>query len=179
MEGRLTVSEGRGSGSSPQDPALPHLDVAGNARMVDVSHKAPTARRACASCQVRMSAEAHSRALQGDLPKGAVHEVVRLAAIQGAKHAAQWIPLCHPLALTGIDVDLTTPRIGLWQIRVTVRAVDRTGVEMEAMTGAALGALALYDMVKGVDRSACVERLELREKSGGKSGTWSRPEHDA
>ena len=142
--------------------------------MVDVGHKAPSRRRARARCAVRLSPEADELLRQGNLPKGSPLEVTRLAALQAAKQTSQLIPLCHPLRLTSIQVEVLDRGHGVWWIEVTVEAEDRTGVEMEAMTGAAVGGLALYDMVKAVDRSAALEQVVLLEKSGGKSGDYRR-----
>jgi len=157
-------------------PARPltHVDAAGHARMVDVSEKEPTQRRARACAIVSMSAVADAALRSGRLPKGSALEVVRLAAIQAAKQTATLIPLCHPLKLTKIDARLERVAPGTWRIESEVVALDRTGVEMEALTAASVGALALYDMVKAVDRSATIDEVALLEKSGGKSGTYVR-----
>ena len=156
------------------EEALTHVDSAGKARMVDVSEKSVTVRQATASAVVALSAEADRLLRKGELPKGSVGELVRLAAIGGAKQTSHLIPLCHPLRVTRIDTDLVDLGGARWEVRATVRAVDRTGVEMEAMTAAAVGSLALYDMVKAVDRNASIEQVRLLAKSGGKSGDWVR-----
>lgn len=144
--------------------------------MVDVSDKERTLRSAEAAARVRLSETADRLLREGNLPKGSPHEVIRLTAIQAVKQTALLLPLCHPLRLTGIEVELLERPSCCWEIRVRVRALDRTGVEMEAMTGASLAALALYDMVKAVDRSACIESVKLLAKSGGKSGDYQREE---
>jgi cyclic pyranopterin phosphate synthase len=108
------------------------------------------------------------------VPKGDALAVARVAAIAGTKRTPDLIPLCHPIAVHGVDVHIDVMDSGV-EITVTVRTADRTGVEMEALTGASVGALAIIDMVKGVDRMAAIDRVELLEKSGGRSGTWTRP----
>jgi cyclic pyranopterin phosphate synthase len=161
-------------------PALTHFDDAGAARMVDVGVKAETVRVATASGRVAM-ADATARAVRaGTIGKGDVLGVARLAAIQAAKRTAEWIPLCHPLRLTGIDVDLRVRGRGV-DIAVTVRAFDRTGVEMEALVAVSAAALTIYDMCKAIDRGMVVETIRLDAKQGGRSGTWTRarpPGHD-
>jgi cyclic pyranopterin phosphate synthase len=157
---------------------LTHVDAAGRARMVDVSDKSITERRARAEAVVRMSAAADSALSAGRLPKGAALDVVRLAAIGGAKQTSSLIPLCHPLRLTSVDAQLERAGARRWRVVTEVAAFDRTGVEMEALTAASIGALALYDMVKAVDRGAEVERIALLAKSGGRSGTWTRGSRD-
>ncbi|MSR46579.1 MAG: cyclic pyranopterin monophosphate synthase MoaC [Planctomycetes bacterium] len=155
---------------------ITHLDAAGAPRMVDVGAKELTLRRATARARVRLSVAADRALLAGTLKKGGARDVVRLAAIGAAKQTANLIPLCHPLRLTKIDADLSRIARGEWVIDAEVVAVDRTGVEMEAMTAASVGALALYDMVKAVDRSAVIEQVVLLTKSGGKSGDYLRRE---
>jgi len=142
--------------------------------MVAVSAKEVTLRRARARARVRLSAAADRALRRGTLPKGGARDVVRLAAIGAAKETARLIPLCHPLRLT--QVDATLRRIGPreWAIDSEVAALDRTGVEMEALTAAAVGALALYDMVKAIDKSAVIRDVLLLAKSGGKSGDYLR-----
>jgi cyclic pyranopterin monophosphate synthase len=148
--------------------------------MVDVSAKRETAREAVASAVVRMSRETLALALgsataAGPKGKGDVLATARLAAIAALKRTADWIPLCHPVRLTGTDVELTgdgtVPGI---RVRVTARAFDRTGVEMEAMVGATAAALTIYDMVKGVERGVEITSVRLEEKRGGRSGVWRR-----
>jgi cyclic pyranopterin phosphate synthase len=148
---------------------LTHLDEQGRARMVDVGAKEPTERIARAGAQLRMSpATAHAIEL-GDMPKGDVLSVARLAGIQAAKRTGELIPLAHPLQLTFIDVSASIDaEQGLVELSSEVHTVGRTGVEMEAMTACAVAALAVYDMVKGVERGVSIERVVLLEKSGGR-----------
>jgi cyclic pyranopterin monophosphate synthase len=141
--------------------------------MVDVSAKAETHRSATAEAVVGLSKDAMEALFAGTLPKGDAIATVRIAAIGGAKRTADLIPLCHPIPLASIVVDIEAADGGA-RIMVTVKSVGRTGVEMEAMTGAAVGAVALYDMVKSIDRSAVIGPVRLLAKSGGKSGDWSR-----
>jgi len=151
-------------------PALTHLDAAGQARMVDVSEKEPTTRWARARAVVRMSPEAASRVVSGDTPKGDVLGVARIAAIQAAKRTDELIPLCHQLPLTQVDPQIAVdPGEGTVTIVVETRTTDRTGVEMEAMVASSVGALTIYDMVKGIEPGVVVERVELLDKTGGKS----------
>jgi cyclic pyranopterin phosphate synthase len=152
---------------------LTHLDAKGNARMVEVGAKPETERVAVASGEVHM-APATARLIRGGkLPKGDVLAVARLAGIQAVKQTHTLIPLCHPLRLTGVDVELRVGRDRV-RIRATVRAVDRTGVEMEALTAVSVAALALYDMAKAVDKAMVIGPLQLEEKRGGRSGIWRR-----
>jgi cyclic pyranopterin phosphate synthase len=152
-----------------------HFDPSGRARMVEVGGKPETAREAVASARVEMAAATAAAVAAGQVGKGDVLGVARLAGIQAIKRTAELIPLCHPLRVTGVDLDLAVstapPEV---TIRATVRAVDRTGVEMEALTAAAVAALTVYDMCKSVDRGMRVTDLQLERKSGGKSGTWVR-----
>jgi cyclic pyranopterin phosphate synthase len=157
--------------------AFPHLNDQGDAHMVDVTAKSVTERSATAHSRVSMSDEVVSRLLAGDMPKGDAFAVARIAAISATKKTSELIPLCHPLAIHGVDVNLVLDATGV-QITVTVKTADRTGVEMEALTGASVGALALIDMVKGLDRLARIEYVELLEKKGGRSGHWIRSEHE-
>ncbi len=156
-----------------EDGGLTHLDESGAARMVDVGAKAVTAREAVAEARVTLSPQVRRAVFDGTLPKGDAAAVVRIAAVMAAKRTSDLIPLCHPLGLDGVDV-VVEPTEGGARIEVTARVRARTGVEMEAMTAAAVGALALYDMVKGLDRAAEVEGVRLLRKSGGKSGEWTR-----
>lgn len=153
---------------------LTHLDESGDARMVDVATKDVTDRRATAEAFVRTSSHVVGLLRGAGVPKGDALAVARIAAITGTKRTPDLIPLCHPIAVHGVDVDLVVEDEGV-RITVTVRTADRTGVEMEALTGASVGALAMIDMVKGVDRSAMIERVVLLEKSGGRSGHYVRP----
>jgi cyclic pyranopterin phosphate synthase len=158
---------------------LTHLDAEGSARMVDVGAKPETLRIAIARAIVRMSPETAAAVAAGDAPKGDVISTARLAAIQAAKRTDEWIPLAHTLPLDAVDVDIDVdPGAGTVILTSTARVTARTGVEMEAMVAAAAGALCVYDMVKGIERGVVVERIELLEKSGGRSGTWRRDDQD-
>ncbi len=152
---------------------LTHLDDAGNVRMVDVGDKAVTVRRAVAEAMVHMNESTRDRLFTGDLPKGDAVATVRIAAIQGAKQTSMLVPLCHPLPIESVTVTVESSDVGA-TITVTATVTAKTGVEMEAMTGAAVGAVALYDMIKGVDRGAEIGAVRLLEKSGGRSGEWRR-----
>jgi cyclic pyranopterin monophosphate synthase len=154
---------------------LSHLDVHGRARMVDVGAKAETAREAVASAVIRMSPGTLDMVKGGVVGKGDVLGTARLAAIAALKRTSDLIPLCHPVRLVGSSVELQPDsRLPGVRVRVTVRAFDRTGVEMEALVGAAAAALTIYDMVKGVERGVEVLSLRLEEKSGGRTGPWRR-----
>jgi cyclic pyranopterin phosphate synthase len=143
--------------------------------MVDVSGKLETAREATARAVLRMTPATLRVIRRGNAPKGDVLGVARLAGIMAAKRTPQLIPLCHPLRITGVDVTFSDdPRRGELEVLARVRTVDKTGVEMEALTGAAVAALAVYDMVKAVEKGVTITRVQLLEKSGGKSGRWSR-----
>ncbi len=154
-------------------PEFTHLDAEGRARMVDVSAKDETFRVARAAARVVMRPETLARIAAGDIAKGDVLSVARLAGIMAAKRTAELIPLCHPLALTSVEVDLAcrTERSAV-EITATCRLRGRTGVEMEALTAASIAALTIYDMCKAVDRGMRVTDLRLLHKSGGKSGSW-------
>jgi cyclic pyranopterin phosphate synthase len=152
-----------------------HLDDAGDARMVDVAAKDITDRRATARAFVRVGPEVIEMLRGSGVPKGDALAVARIAAIAGTKQTPDLIPLCHPIAVHGVDVDVVVEDEGV-RLTVTVRTADRTGVEMEALTGASVGALAMIDMVKGVDRSAMIDEVVLLEKSGGRSGHYVRGE---
>jgi cyclic pyranopterin phosphate synthase len=167
-------------------PRLSHLDARGAARMVDVAAKPETARAATASAAVKMKRETlrlverasgarGAAGARGTGSKGDVLAVARVAGIMAARRAAELIPLCHPVRLTSCDVDLTVDRAlpGI-RIRATARAVDRTGVEMEALTAAATAALTIYDMVKAAERGVEIRAIRLEEKQGGRSGHWRR-----
>jgi cyclic pyranopterin phosphate synthase len=150
--------------------ALTHLDAAGRATMVDVSGKPATARWARARAVVRMSPAAAARVVAGDNPKGDVVAVARIAAIQAAKRTDELIPLCHQLPLTQVDPQIAIdPAEGSVTIVVETRTTHETGVEMEAMVACSVGALTVYDMVKGIEPGVVVERIELLDKTGGKS----------
>ena len=157
--------------------AFPHLDDQGNAHMVDVTAKSVTERSATARSRVSLSDEVITRLHAGEMPKGDALAVARIAAISATKKTSDLIPLCHPLAIHGVDVNLVLDTSG-GEITVTVKTADRTGVEMEALTAASVGALTLIDMVKGLDRLARIEYVELLEKKGGRSGHWIRSEHE-
>ena len=150
-----------------------HLDESGDAHMVDVAEKQVADRRATARAFVRVGPDVIEMLRGSGVPKGDALAVARIAAIAGTKRTSDLIPLCHPIAIHGVDVDVEVEDQGV-RITVTVRTADRTGVEMEALTGASVGALAMIDMVKGVDRSAMVDEVVLLEKSGGRSGHYVR-----
>jgi cyclic pyranopterin phosphate synthase len=156
---------------------LTHLNERGEARMVDVTSKDVTTREATARCRVTVSAEVADLLSAGQMPKGDALAVARIAAIQATKRTPDLIPLCHPIAVHGVDVDVTLmEESGSHAVEVlaTVRTADRTGVEMEALTAAAVGGLTVIDMVKGKDRSAAIAEVVLLEKKGGRSGHWVR-----
>lgn len=159
---------------------LSHLNDAGEARMVDVSGKEVTTRTATAEAVVRMSPATHKAAVQGTGPKGEVLATARIAAIMAAKRTPEAIPMCHPLAISGVDVAFDTAiardskgRCGILA-RVTVKCTGRTGVEMEALHGAGIAALTIYDMLKALEKGMEIEALRLVTKTGGKSGDWKR-----
>ena len=160
------------------DPSLTHLrqgPQGAEAHMVDVSGKAVTAREAVARATVVFPTPAlRDLALDGGGPKGPIAEVARVAAIQAAKRTGELVPLCHPLGLDHVGVTLAAVGDDGIELRCVARTTARTGVEMEAMTGAAVGALTVYDMVKGADKGIRIGGVELLSKSGGKSGTWRR-----
>ncbi len=155
---------------------LSHLDSRGRARMVDVGEKPVTRRESVARGEVRMSPETLARIVEGRNPKGDVLATARIAGIQAAKRTGDWIPLCHPLPLDGVEVELLPDREAAC-LRIEARASThaRTGVEMEALVAVAAAALCVYDMCKAVDRAMTVEAVRLVEKRGGRSGSWSRP----
>jgi cyclic pyranopterin phosphate synthase len=155
------------------EPELTHLDDSGRVRMVDVGPKEVTDREAIAEGHVAMDRGLADRFFAGDLPKGDAAAAARLAGIMAAKRTSELIPLCHPIHLTGLDVDLEPSGRGI-RVVASVRATDRTGVEMEAMTAVAVAALTIYDMVKGVERGVTIETVRLVKKTGGKSGKWER-----
>ena len=152
---------------------LSHLDAEGDVHMVDVGEKPVTHRRAVAEASVAMSSKVKDLVFGGELPKGDALAVARVAAIMGAKRTAELIPLCHPIGLDSVDVTIEAVADGA-RIEVACEVAARTGVEMEAMTGASVGALTLYDMIKGLDRGAIVGPVRLLSKSGGRSGDWKR-----
>ena len=150
---------------------LSHLDEQGRARMVDVAHKPDTARSATARGEVRMRLDTFEKVRAGNLKKGDVLAVAQLAGVMAAKRTAELIPLCHPLPLTSIQVDLSLDEAlpGV-QITATVRSVGKTGVEMEALTAVSVAALTVYDMVKAVEKTMQIQNIRLVEKHGGQSG---------
>lgn len=155
------------------DPRLTHVDESGAARMVDVSAKDPTARVAVATGRVLVSSTVVDL-LRGDgVPKGDALGVARVAGIMAAKRTPELIPLCHPLAVSGVTVDLVVADHAV-EITATVRTTDRTGVEMEAMTAVSVAALTVVDMVKAVDKAAVISDIRVESKSGGRSGDWTR-----
>jgi cyclic pyranopterin phosphate synthase len=156
------------------ESALTHLDAEGQARMVDVSEKSDSVRQAVARGEVLMRPETAALIQSGDVPKGDVLATARIAGIMAAKRTAELIPLCHSLAITGAEVTFT------WDdgrsrllIEASARTVDRTGVEMEALTAVAVAALTVYDMCKAVDRAMRIEAVRLVRKTGGRSGTFT------
>ena len=150
-----------------------HLDASGAARMVDVAGKPVTAREAVASGRVTVSARVIELLRGGALPKGDALAVARIAGIQGAKRTSELIPLCHPIGLAGVSVDLFVEDEAV-AIRARVKTSDRTGVEMEALTAVAVAGLALIDMVKAVDPAAVLGEIRVESKTGGTSGDWHR-----
>ena len=150
---------------------LSHYDSRGTARMVDVSAKKETQRTARARAFVRMSPKVLKKLPEN--PKGNPLEIARIAGIAAAKRTSDLIPLCHQLALTGVDVDFTVDKSEV-EITATVRSTDRTGVEMEALTAVSVAALTLYDMIKAVDPAARIDDVRVLRKEGGKTGTWER-----
>ncbi|QEC46688.1 cyclic pyranopterin monophosphate synthase MoaC [Baekduia soli] len=154
---------------------LTHLDAQGTARMVDVGAKPVTERRAVAEAVVRMLPETAGAVAAGDAPKGDVLGTARIAGIQAAKRTDELIPLCHPIGLDLLDLDaVVDAEAGTVTLTATAAVTARTGVEMEAMTAAAVAALTVYDMVKGLERGVSIEAVRLLEKSGGRSGIWRR-----
>jgi len=154
-------------------PRLTHVDSHGAARMVDVSAKPVTTRTATATGRLRTSAAVVSLLRADGLPKGDALAVARIAGIAGAKRTPDLVPLCHPVALHGVTVDLEIVEDGVL-ITATTRTADRTGVEMEALTAVAAAGLALVDMVKAVDRGASITDIRVEAKDGGRSGSWRR-----
>ncbi len=153
---------------------LSHLDESGAAHMVDVSAKATTKRTAVAGGVLRTTAEVVQLISAGGLPKGDALATARVAGIMAAKRTSDLIPLCHQLALTGVDVDFAVGESRI-DITASVRTTDRTGVEMEALTAVSVAALTLYDMIKAVDRAAVIDDIRVLSKDGGRTGAWERP----
>jgi cyclic pyranopterin monophosphate synthase len=158
--------------SDEHEGGLSHLDASGAARMVDVSAKDDTVREATAEGYVVMEPATLALIQQGGLPKGDVIAVARIAGIMAAKRTSDLIPMCHPLPVTGVKVDLVPVEPDRLRITATVKTTGKTGVEMEALTSVSVAALTIYDMCKAVDRGMRVEGIALLEKLGGKSGHW-------
>lgn len=156
-----------------EQPRLTHLDDSGAARMVDVTAKSVTARTAVATGKVLLSSAVIELLRGAGVPKGDALAVARIAGIMGAKKTPDLIPLCHPLAISGVELDLVVEDAGI-AITATVRTADRTGVEMEALTAVSVAALTVVDMVKAVDKAAVITDVRVETKTGGKSGDWSR-----
>lgn len=154
---------------------LSHVDSAGAARMVDVSAKDASARVAVATGVLRTTAEVVELLRRDGLPKGDALATARIAGIMGAKRTPDLVPLCHPIALTGVRVELDLGEDSV-RISATVKTTDRTGVEMEALTAVAVAGLTLHDMVKAVDPAAVLDAVRVERKDGGKTGSWVRPE---
>lgn len=157
-----------------QNQPLTHLDAQGEAQMVDVSGKSPTVREAVAAAQVRMLPQTFAAIQAGNAPKGDVLGTARLAGIMAAKQTSALIPLCHPLPIHKVEVQLTPdPELPGFQIRATVVTKAETGVEMEALTAVSVAALTLYDMAKALEKSIQIESIRLVSKTGGKSGDYT------
>jgi cyclic pyranopterin phosphate synthase len=157
------------------DRELTHLNEQGEVHMVDVGGKESTRRVAVAEGVVAMSPQLVGKLLGGDMAKGDVVAVARVAGILGAKRTSELIPLCHPIPIDAVDISITPGGHGV-VITATVSTTGQTGVEMEAMTAVSMAALTVYDMVKGVERGVTIESVRLRKKEGGRTGTWERPE---
>lgn len=156
---------------------LTHLDARGQAHMVDVSTKLSTQRSAQAAATVQMTEEAFQALTSGTAPKGDVLATVRIAAIQAAKRTSELIPLCHPLVLTHVALDVERDAVQpVVRLMATVSTTGQTGVEMEALTAVSVAALTLYDMLKAVDKAMVITTIKLLHKTGGKSGDWHAPE---
>jgi cyclic pyranopterin phosphate synthase len=153
--------------------SFPHLTETGDVHMVDVGAKPETDRRAVAEALVEMSPGLRDRLFAGDLPKGDALASVRLAGIMGAKQTSALIPLCHPIPITGIRIDVEQAEAGA-RVVATVTTHGKTGVEMEAMTAVSVAALAMYDMLKGIERGVTISSVRLLHKSGGRTGAWDR-----
>lgn len=162
------------SAESSEKQVLTHVDAKGEARMVDVSGKDVTVRQATATGRVLLSSTVIALLRGEGVPKGDALAVARIAGIQAAKKTPDLVPLCHPLAIHGVTVDLSVTDTSV-EISATVRTADRTGVEMEALTCVAVAGLTVVDMVKAVDKGAIITDIRIEEKTGGKSGTYRRP----
>lgn len=152
---------------------LSHLNQSGEVHMVDVSSKADTDREGVAEALVEMSDATADLLFAGELPKGDALASARIAGIMAAKRTPDLIPLCHPIAISAVTVDISPHKNGV-RVLATVKTTGKTGVEMEAMTAVSVAALAIYDMVKGVERGVAIKELRLVKKSGGRSGVWER-----
>jgi cyclic pyranopterin phosphate synthase len=162
---------------SAERPRLTHVDAEGRPRMVDVTEKEPTARRAVAEGHIVMGSETLRMIVAGDTPKGNVIQVAELAGVMGGKKTADLIPLCHALPGASVKVSLTPDhQLPGLRARAEARVVDRTGVEMEALTAVSVALLTVYDMAKAVDRCMRIEGVRLLEKEGGRSGSWKAGE---
>ena len=159
----------------PEESPLTHIDETGAARMVDVSAKTVTARRAVAAGRVSTTAEVVALLHRHALPKGDALAIARIAGIMGAKRTPDLVPLCHPIGLHSVTVDLRVVDAAV-EITATTTTADRTGVEMEALTAVATAGLALIDMIKAVDPAASIDAVRVLRKEGGKTGEWVRPE---
>jgi len=159
--------------TTPPTGPLSHIDASGAARMVDVTEKTATKRVAVAAGSLRTTAEVVELISAGGLAKGDALATARIAGIQAAKRTSELIPLCHQLALTGVDIDFAVNASDV-EITATVHSTDRTGVEMEALTAVSVAALTLYDMIKAVDPAARIDDIRVLRKSGGRRGTWTR-----
>lgn len=156
---------------------LTHLDDNNRPKMVDVSNKNETTRIAVASGEISMSQEAYDAIMENNTKKGPVIQTAVIAAIMGVKKTSDLIPMCHPLLLSGINCDVNElPELPGFKLIVTAKLNGQTGVEMEALTGVSVGLLTIYDMVKAIDKSMVISKVQLEEKSGGKSGDFSRKE---
>lgn len=175
---KLTADQNQGSlaGASPEDggPKLTHVDSSGAAHMVDVSEKLATIRTAVATGVMRTTEEVIGLMSHDGLPKGDALGTARIAGIMGAKRTADLVPLCHPIALNAVTVELEPQGSEIF-VRATVRTEGPTGVEMEALTAVAVAGLALHDMIKAVDPAAVMSEVRLEQKRGGKAGMWVRP----
>ena len=161
-----------------KQPQLSHVDAGGEARMVDVSQKDITEREAVASAMVRMQPAVLDALLSGELPKGDALATARVAGILAAKRTSEWIPLCHPLPLHWVRVEFSRSGPGRLTILCTAKTSARTGVEMEALTGATAAALTVYDMAKAADKAMVIGPVQLERKTGGKSGPYQRSDAD-
>jgi cyclic pyranopterin phosphate synthase len=163
-----------GGGDAPPGPGFTHFDERGAARMVDVSGKAETVRAARAYARIEMAEATLARINDRTIEKGDVRQVARIAGIQAAKRTSELIPLCHPLPISSVVVEFADDGRKSLEVFCEAKVSARTGVEMEALTGAAIAALTVYDMVKSIDRGVVIAELKLLEKSGGRSGDWKR-----